>query len=469
MSAPTKSEAQKTAPASGIKVLRIGIVQNGKIIDERELKKRETVSVGNNPKATFMVASDSLPASKPFDLFEADGPKYFLRFAEGMDGRIQLTGQQVFSVGDLRKSGKVVQRSGVEAVELTDESRGKVLIGDVTVLFQFKQAAAEPVRPVLPADARGSILQNIDSQFAAIFVLTAVLQISLVTYARSLPYIEPSSIEEVEQRYQRMIMPDRIPELPKDAAVADGAGEKKAEEKKADDKKGDEGKSKAKGSAKKSDGPVDAEAAARARKEALSKKVAGSGLLKVLGSKRGGDGAISDVFSEGGVSGEIGNAFSGIQGVGIATEGGQTGTRGGGSGQGVGIGDLATSGGGGTAVGIGGKTEAAVAGSLKTEAPEVDGKLSETEINSVMRRQLKSLRDCYESALKRNRSLNGKIVIRFEIEESGRTTNVEFEDDSLGSPEVKECISRRAKYWRFPKPDGGSVFVAYPIVFTPAS
>ena len=60
-------------------------------------------------------------------------------------------------------------------------------------------------------------------------------------------------------------------------------------------------------------------------------------------------------------------------------------------------------------------------------------------------------------------------MIKFEIDDSGRTSNIEFEEDSLGSGEVKECISRRAKYWRFPKPDGGSVFVAYPLVFTPAS
>ena len=114
------------------------------------------------------------------------------------------------------------------------------------------------------------------------------------------------------------------------------------------------------------------------------------------------------------------------------------------------------------------KTEAAVSGNLKTEAPEVDGKLDANEINTVMKRQLKALRDCYEGALKRNRKLSGKLVIKFEIEESGRTQNIGFEEDSLGSSEVRECIERRAKYWRFPKPDGGSVFVAYPIVFTPA-
>src|SRR6185503_14125767 len=90
----------------------------------------------------------------------------------------------------------------------------------------------------LPADARGSLLQNIDAQFAGIFVLVAVLQISLVTYARSLPYIEPSSIEEVGEKYQKLIMPDRIPEPPKDPTVDPNAGDKdkeKAKEKAKDE------------------------------------------------------------------------------------------------------------------------------------------------------------------------------------------------------------------------------------------
>lgn len=464
MSAPTKTDGKQ----QGIKVLRIGVVQNGKIIDERELKKRETVSVGNSPKATFQVVSEALPRGA-FELFEAAGPKYFLRFTDGMDGKIQLTGAEVKDFSGLKSMGKVSTRGDAQAVELTDESRGKVTIGDVTILFQFKAIVAEPARPVLPPDARGSILQNIDAQFAGIFVLVAVLQISLVTYARSLPYIEPSSIEEVGERYQKLIMPDRIPEPPRDTMVDPGAGEK--EKPKEDDKaKGDDaekGKATAKGNAKQGKELTDEEAA-RARKAAISKTVAGKGLLKVLGSSRGGSGAINDVFSEGGVTGSLGDAFSGIQGVDIAGGSGEAGTRGGGAGgEGVGIGELGTSGGG--SVKTGQKTEAEVSGNLKTEAPEVDGKLSESEINSVMRRQLKSLRDCYESALKRQRTLAGKLVIRFEIDEQGRTQNIEFEDDSLGSGEVRECISKRAKYWRFPKPDGGSVFVAYPLVFTPAS
>jgi hypothetical protein len=452
--------SSKQSEPTGPKVLRIGIVQRGKIIDERELKKRETVSVGTHQKAMFQVQSDALPRS--FDLFDYDGKTYFVRFTDKMDGRIQLEGTKVQNFPELEAQGKVVMRGDSKAVELSDDSRGKVVIGDVTVLFQFKALVPTPVRPVLPADVRGSLLQNIDAQFTGIFVAVAVLQISIVTYARSLPYIEPTSIDEIDQDYQRLIMPDRLPEPPKDAVADDGAGEKEKE--KAPEEKKKE-PSKAKGQNK---GKVDEEAAARARKEAIRKQVAGKGLLKVLGAKGTGRdaGALNDVFSDGGVTGQLGDAFSGIQGVDIADNGGESGTRGGGSGEGVGIGALGTEGGGSFETGT--KSEYAVKGSVKEQAPEVDGELSQAEIARVMRRQLNALRDCYERALKRNRKLSGKLIIKFEILESGRTSNVEFEDASLNSPDVRQCIESRAKYWRFPKPDGGSVFVAYPIIFTPA-
>lgn len=459
------SAAKKSGEKEAPKVLRIGIVQRGKIIDEREMKRRETVTVGSSENATFTVASPALPSS--FDLFEYDGKRYYLRFTPDMEGRVQHSGNEVLSFDKLRGMGRVVKRGDHEAFVMDDSSRGKVIIGgDVTVLFQFKTPLAAPVKPVLPADIRGSLLQNIDTQFTAIFVAVALLQISLVTYARNLPYIEPTSIDEIDQSYQRLIMPDREPEPPMDQPVAD-KGDDKGEEKKEEPKKKEPAKKPQK-KAGKDDSKKSDEASAKARKEAVAKKVAGKGLLKVLGAKGGGgDSALDDVFSEGtGSMGDLGEAFSGVQGVDIAGSGEEAGTRGGGSGEGVGIGDLKTEGGG--SVQTGKKTETKVTGSAAAQAPEVDGELSSAQIARVMKRQLKALRDCYERALKRDRTLKGKIVIRFEILESGRTANVDI-DDRMGSSDVAKCIEGRAKYWRFPKPDGGSVFVSYPVVFTPSS
>lgn len=447
----------------GAKVLRLGIVQRGKIIEERELRRRETVTVGTSERATFSVTSETLPRS--FELFEYDGTQYFLRFEGRMEARVQLAPQEdAVGFDRLRARGKVVRRQDGEAVVLTDDSRGKVTIGDVTVLFQFKTPVAAPVRPVLPAEIRGSLLQNVDAQFSSIFLAIALVQVSIVAFARSVPYVEPTSIDQIDQSYQRLIMPERMPE-PLKEKVADSAGEKRKVRRKKPQRSPARKKV-----AQKTPSESGAKKPAPRSKETLRKQVAGKGLLAVLGAKNSGTGggALHDVFEEGGGAlGDLGEAFSGVSGVDIAGSG-DTGTRGGKAGRGVDIGKLGTAGGGGRKVSSGKKTEASVRGRAKAETPEVDGELSQGQIARVMRRQIKALRDCYERALKRNRGLRGKLVIRFEIMETGRTANVDF-DDMLGSSDVISCIRRRAKYWRFPKPEGGSVFVAYPIVFTPSS
>ena len=455
------STARESGSKAGPKVLRIGIVQRGKIIEEREVKKRETVSIGTAPKCTFQISSETLP--KSFDLFDFDGKGYFLRFQEGIEGRVQLEDEQVADFRALEARGLVRERNGKKAVRLSEKSRGKVMVGDVTVLFQFKTMTPVPVRPVLPADVRGSFLQNIDGQFAAIFVVVAVLQISLVAYARSLPYVEPTSIEELSEDYQKLIMPDRIPEPPRDAIAQietpkkGGGGEKKPVKKeKPKPKKGNRRK-----------GSGNGDKPARAAKGSAKNRVAGRGLLKVLGAKReGGAGALADVFSEGGASSSLGDAFSGIQGVDIATEGGQSGTRGGGSGESVEVGQLGTAGGGSVST-TGKKQETAVRGNVADEMPEVDGSLDSAAIRRVMNRKKSAIKACYENALKRDRNLQGKLIISFEIDERGRISNVSF-GGSLGSRDVEQCIRTRSRSWRFPRPDGGPVFVDYPIVFTPA-
>lgn len=461
---------QLGSQSGGPKILRIGIVQRGKIIEEREVKKRETITIGSGPKCMFQVASERLP--KSFDLFEYDGKNYYVRFEDGIEGRIQLDEEQVSDFRSLEKRGLVVQRGGKRAVRLSERSRGKVMLadGDVTVLFQFKTAMPAPARPVLPPHVRGSVLNNIiDTQFAAIFVVVALLQMSVLTYARSLPYIEPTSIDELSETYQKLIMPDRVPEPPRQEMASNVPAEKKAEEKKPakePEKKPAKKQAKKAESKKKPRNPPPSPEKRRAK---AKQQVAKRGLLGVIGTTRGsggGGGALADVFREGGASRDMQAAFSGIKGVDIATKGGEGGTRGRGSGEAVDVGNLSTRGGGN--VSSGKKSETRVTGELAEQAPEVDGSLDPSAIRRVMNRKKSGIKACYENALKRNRQLSGKLVISFEINERGRLQNLSF-GGSLSSKDLEKCIGRIARSWRFPRPDGGPVFVDYPIVFTPSN
>ncbi len=462
--------ASKEEPASNLpKVLRIGIIQNQKIIEERRLKKRETVTVGTAESCTFQVKSTKAP--KSYELFEYAGGTYYLKYGEGVAGKVQFSldpDAVATDFASLEKQGKAVKRGGGMAIELTDSTRGKVEIGDVNILFQFVEAPAAAAKVALPAEIRGGFLSNIDVQFTSIFVATSVVVLAFVTYAQGLPYVEPSTIEEVSERYQKLIMPDRVPEAPREAVKEEGA-DKAKEKAKEDDKKDKPDENKAKAKAKddnKSKEPVDAEAAARAKKEALAKQVAGKGLLGVIGSKGRDGGALNDVFNEGAFGeDELGNAFSGIQGVDVA-DGSGKGTRGGGAGGSASIGDIATEGGG--SVSSGSKGETAVVGNIREEAPEVEGDLSQDVIVKEMKKNMRALKDCYERQLKRFPTLAGKISVSFEITDSGRIGQTDIVEDTMKNAEVKQCILSRARTWRFPKPSGGSVFVTFPFVFSPA-
>lgn len=47
--------------ATGPKVLRIGLLQGGKVIEERVIKQRTHVTVGPSEKSTFVLPTKSLP------------------------------------------------------------------------------------------------------------------------------------------------------------------------------------------------------------------------------------------------------------------------------------------------------------------------------------------------------------------------------------------------------------------------
>ena len=464
--ATTDKEPKSKLP----KVLRIGIIQGGKIIEERRLKRRETVSIGQSDKATFTVAGVALP--KTFDLFECVAGKYTIRLNDTMTGGVQKGQSAVTDYKTMRSAGKLTKKGDVYIVPLTDESRGKVIMGDLTVLFQFVDPPLAPARMEIPADVKGNILQTVDIQFSSILVATMLMSISVASYAAQQPYVEPSTIEQISERFQVMIMPDRIPEPPKDPNADKDAkgdvdkGKDKAKKKKRKKKKTKVAKKGKEGGGKK----VSAEAAARAKKEAARKAVAGKGLLAVIGTAGDGPaagGALADVFKDGGFQeSELGNAFSGIQGIDVADSSGAAGTRGGGAGESAGIGDLGTEGGGD--VTTGNKVETKVSGRVGTEAPEVEGDLSPAKIQRAMRKYVSGVKDCYERALKRNPKLAGKIVIGFEILENGKVAEFDFPEDTVGSESVRVCIKKRSRMWRFPRPEGGGVYVQFPLVFEPS-
>ena len=122
----------RSVATTGPKVLRIGVVQGGRVTEERIVKQRGHVTVGPSERNTFVIAN--APHST-FRLFELIGNEYHLNFLEGMQGRIALsTGVSDLSLlkGQARRTSQ-----GAYQIRLSEDARGKVVLGDTTLLFQF--------------------------------------------------------------------------------------------------------------------------------------------------------------------------------------------------------------------------------------------------------------------------------------------------------------------------------------------
>ncbi len=455
------------------KVLRIGIIQSGKIIEERIIRKRDTVTVGQSEKNTFVVASSELP--NRFDMFEnKTGGDYTLCFTERMGGRVSFKGG-VKDLDELRSGGEAKKKGKVYQLQLTEEARGKLVVGDSTILFQFVAPPPIQPRPQLPAAARGGMFKNIEWFIMTLWIVSFFLHSGFLTFLEVHDWPVKSDWEKFME-YQELVAPTEATfEKKKKAEVEDGEGE--AEESEED---GDEEVKPQKNKAKaKTEGPKKSAAeVARERAErraALAEQIAQRGINKILGSLgSGGDGAIVDVLRGGDVGADQDELLSQVSGVGVAT--GESGTLRGpaggkGSGEAADISQLRMKGGDATVRTAGAGKERKIKGKVRRRNPSaVDGTgvLNPQEVAKVVNRRLGAIKGCYERALRRDPNLEGKITIRFTIAGSGKVSTARTTLNEL-TPDVGSCIVSAFKRFRFPQPDGGSLTVEYPFMFTPAN
>jgi outer membrane biosynthesis protein TonB len=436
------------------KVLRVGVIQAGKIVEERVLPARQPVTIGTGSKNTIVVPLARLPESVV--VFAYQGERYVLQFEQGVEGRIQGP-QGAADLAALVSQGVAKQAGRICSVPVLEDQRGKLVLGEVTLLWQFVAPPAEVPKPALPKEAKGAHFKSMDRLFSVVLAASFTLHSGFFLALSRVELPKEVTLEEIPDRYAKVLIPDRMPKPP----------EKKQEEKKADApaqkvEKQEEKK------------PESAEQVAQkkaARAAAVAKAVQSKGILKVLGALGPGtaNGAVADVFGTGAGMGDVASALSGAGGVAVATDPGASGGRkGGGQGGAASIGELATSGGG--KVGLGTKTEVKVSGSVAAEEAEVDSSdIDQGKLGAFVRARMGLIKACYENALKRNPGLKGKISIRFTILETGALADIATAQNSLGSAEVASCIMNTMRSWRTQFRPSGPVTVEYPFVFQPVN
>ena len=463
------SQAVRAAPlnrrtGASPKILRIGIVQGRRIVEERLIRRQEPITVGQSAKNTFSVPSDALP--RQWQLFSLTPRGYVAHFADSMDAAIAV-GNEVISLSQLKQSGKIRKQGSAWVMLLDPRSRGRITIGDVTVLFQFVVPPPLQPRPQLPASVRGTLASNLDWFFTTIAATSFLAHLALVIYLRTVDWPRKPDVEALPDRFVQMVVPRRPPE-PVVEEVKEEATEEKAEAPKAAEKP-----KQAKRELTEEEKRAQEEARARAaeeRRARLAEAVRNTGILKLLGAKADGQGSIADVLGKGDVDRDQEKAFQGVGGLTVAT--GDASLRGVKTGAGAG-GKVATIGnlrGGGGAI-AGASTgevgpERRVKAVVRSEPPAIDGELDPAVVANTVRQRMAAIKACYERGLKRNPNLGGKIVLIWTITPAGTVTDVDVDSDTMGDASVVDCIKSMIKRWRFAAPAGGPVEVQFPFVFT---
>ncbi|MCP3167531.1 AgmX/PglI C-terminal domain-containing protein [Myxococcus qinghaiensis] len=445
------------AAPSPSKLLRVGLIQNGQIVEEHHVR-RESVTIGHDARNTIVLpASDDRPAR--FSVFEHQGHQFLLVINESMKGRVNLGSSDV-DFDALRSQGLASRRGDLYVLPLQETARGKVELGDATLFFQFVTPLAEEARPLMPSDIRVSRWKTMDRVFFGILAASLLVHFSgaAIILSAEAPKEQELALDQLDDRFVRAIIPQRPIEAVKPATP--GPAETPKEDPKPTEPKD---------GADKPASEKPASAAAAERHAEMVKKVSDKGLLKMLGSKGSGTGAFQDVLGNASGGNDIVAALQGAGGVGVATEAavgkGNT-PRGGGTGTVTGIGELGTQGGG--KVDLGTKKEVEVKGRVQDSTPEVDSSdVDRDALARYVRARKGAIQSCYEKELKRNPNLKGKVVVRFSITPSGRVGDFDIDENTLGSEAVASCIRAAIRGWVFPFKPESAATVSYPFVFSP--
>jgi outer membrane biosynthesis protein TonB len=441
-----QSRAERPQNGQREKILRIGVILGGKIVEERLIRQRQNVTIGQSAKNTFAIPAAELPRS--WTLFKLIGPdKYELHVTDGMDGRLS-DGGNVQALAQLKGAGQMQKDAQGWKVTLSEGARGKIILGDMTLLFQFVMAPPLQPRPQLPHSVRGSLADRIDPYLAVVLVLSFLLHGGLSLYVYRLDAPREPEPDEIPKNYPKAWL-EKQPEPPKKQDKDEGKAEKTEEktEEKAE-KKDDSGEKKVQ---KEDDSEAREQAAER---KAAREKAQAAGALALMGSagNRGGK-KIRDVTG----GQQSGSLQAGIEKAreegGLTAEGGPgKGTKTGGGpevGTGDGRGPKGPKGPDKTTEKV--QEEKITGTATVTESDQVSGELdADSVIGKVRSSYYRQIQKCYNDALKADSGLKGRVDITIWI---GKTGSVNKVDVNGFNSQMDDCIKQAAKRWSFPNPE----------------
>jgi hypothetical protein len=441
--------------SSKLKVLRIASITDDLVCDELHQSAPGSVTAGRDLDSQLLVFGPTMPGSHV--LFELDKQGgYTLVLPPWSSGVLKLRGKAM-RIADLwRKQARSSGKDGPLRLPLDASARGKLVLGETALLFQFAPPAPPPRKDPFPEEYRvrpfaGMTRLELSTLLSGLLLLGPwFLYVANVT-------VDPDFVHEVDERFLVVMgIPPKLDE-PEPEPVDDEEQLLAVED---EEKK----KDKEPEIVKEVINPSKAFS-----KEAIA-KARGVGVARALGTYGGpGEGTVFDVIqSTENNLGELfaagmtrvvdaeGNEVSGFVpgGEGISALGAAVGTKG-----------FDVSADGPEVAGLD-KKERKI--SLKGGPADIDGDADKKAVQATIRNRMSALQSCYDKALRANAGLNGKITYTITISVMGTVTAVQVLDDSLQDDAVRGCTVAKIKGWRFPTTPGAeaSSDVTFSVVFS---
>jgi len=159
--------------ATNLRALRVGVLLRDKLVEDKLVRGPTAVTIGQSLRCMLSVPAEGMPNDHV--LFAVDQGQVLLRLTDQMSGRLAQDGT---IRSELRGTP-----DGVVTIPLARGARGRVQIGEATVLFQEVAAPPLPPRPRLPAAVRGSLADRIDPRLALIVACSLLAHFGIAIWA----------------------------------------------------------------------------------------------------------------------------------------------------------------------------------------------------------------------------------------------------------------------------------------------
>jgi pSer/pThr/pTyr-binding forkhead associated (FHA) protein len=460
---------------SGGDTLEVALVWSDHVLSVTSFPEPRTVTIGPDRENDFVIEDAAVGQDISFPFIACRAGSYFLTFTQAMSGFIQ-DGDKRYSLSEAIEQG--VAKASPDApsayeVPIGSRTSARVDIGATTFLVHFTD---------MPAVIGGGLAM--DTEPLPYLAASAAAHILLLLLAMTLPD-DAKSLDldgfQADDRFVEMMMKPEQEEEEEPDWLDDQGDEEEAAKHKGEE--GASGKEDAEPDDKRMaiEGPPDNQDM-ELKKAKDTEAAMDAGVMKVFNSNQvssmWGDSSQSvgsdAIHALGNLDGDSAGEARGFGGLGVAGAG-----RGGGgvSERGIGMANVGTAGRGGG--GRGGSGYGQGAGNLGEKddkmptvipgRPLVTGSLDKEIIQRVIRKHRREIAFCYEQALQKNKTLAGRVKVKFTISGTGDVIAalVQKGSSTLKDSSVHSCMSSKIRRWVFPEPKGGGIVVVnYPFNFS---